>query len=87
MKRNGAYKFAIARLIVCAALFTAFFIAEANAGDDAFTVSGTKTYLYSREFLVKGLRYSNAIISDTVADPNLHKSIPCLSGSHPLAST
>lgn len=68
MKRNGPYRYPIARLIVLAALFTAFFIAESYASDYAFTVSGRKTYLNSREFLVKGLRCSNALVSDTSAD-------------------
>ena len=36
-----------------------------TAGDCVFTVQGNKTYLNGREILVKGLRCSNALISDS----------------------
>ena len=38
------------------------------AGTYTFTIKGEKTYLNGKEFLVKGLRCSNALISDKTAD-------------------
>ncbi len=40
------------------------FAAPVQAGKYAFSVRGTKTYLNGQEILVKGLRCSNALISD-----------------------
>jgi len=38
------------------------------AGTYTFTIKGEKTYLNGKEFLVKGLRCSNALISDKTTD-------------------
>ena len=50
------------------ALLLVFFLLHATqpagAGSYAFTVRGDKTFLNGQEFLVKGLRCSNALISD-----------------------
>jgi hypothetical protein len=45
-----------------------FLSGEGYAGDYVFTVRGEKTYLNGEEFLVKGLRCSNALISDETSD-------------------
>ena len=47
---------------------TVVFADRTDAGNYVFTVRGAKTYLNGREFLVKGLRCSNALISDTAAE-------------------
>ncbi|MHC4743576.1 MAG: DUF5060 domain-containing protein, partial [Planctomycetota bacterium] len=43
-------------------------MSSAEAGDYTFTVSGTSSYLNGRQFLVSGLRCSNALMSDTAAE-------------------
>jgi hypothetical protein len=55
-------------LLTCVLILLCFFSYESFAGDYVFTVRGEKTYLNGHEFLVKGLRCSNALISDETTD-------------------
>lgn len=50
---------------VAAITLPLFLVAPGIAGDYVFTVRGEKTYLNDSEILVKGLRCSNALISDS----------------------
>ena len=54
--------------LMCVLLLLCFICVECYAGDYVFTVRGKKTYLNGQEFLVKGLRCSNALISDQSTD-------------------
>ena len=55
-------------LLTCVSILLSFLCTQSHAGDYVFTVHGGKTYLNGREFLVKGLRCSNALISDETTD-------------------
>jgi len=55
-------------LLTCVLLLLCFLCCQSHAGDYVFTVKGEKTYLNGQEFLVKGLRCSNALISDKTTD-------------------
>ena len=55
-------------LLTCVLLLLSFLCHQSYAGDYVFTVKGEKTYLNGHEFLVKGLRCSNALISDGTTD-------------------
>ncbi|MCP4262358.1 MAG: DUF5060 domain-containing protein [Planctomycetes bacterium] len=55
-------------LVTCVLLILCFFCHQSYAGDYVFTVRGEKTYLNGQEFLAKGLRCSNALISDNSTD-------------------
>jgi len=52
---------------VLALLVMVLFAAPLQAGRYVFTVEGTKTLLNGQEILVKGLRCSNALVSDESA--------------------
>jgi hypothetical protein len=56
------------RLVMFAVLLTVALFEPVQAGRYVFSVRGEKTYLNGREFLVKGLRCSNALISDSAAE-------------------
>jgi hypothetical protein len=56
------------RLVMFAVLLTVALFEPVYAGRYVFSVRGEKTYLNGREFLVKGLRCSNALISDSAAE-------------------
>jgi len=68
MKTIGVEKLAVFRLAVCVLVLTVVFADRTDAGNYIFTVKEAKTYLNGREFLVKGLRCSNALISDTATE-------------------
>ncbi len=51
-----------------AVFLTVAFLEPVHAGRYVFSVRGEKTYLNGREFLVKGLRCSNALISDSATE-------------------
>ncbi|MBC8470422.1 MAG: DUF5060 domain-containing protein [Planctomycetes bacterium] len=55
-------------LRMCVLLLLCFLCHQSYAGDYIFAVKGDKTYLNGQEFLVKGLRCSNALISDRTTD-------------------
>lgn len=55
-------------LLICVVFLMCFLSSEGYAGDYVFTVRNEKTYLNGQEFLVKGLRCSNALISDETTD-------------------
>ena len=55
-------------LLTCVLLLLCLLCHQSYAGDYTFTVKGEKTYLNGHEFLVKGLRCSNALISDGTTD-------------------
>ena len=56
------------RLVMFAVFLTVALFEPVYAGRYVFSVRGEKTYLNGREFLVKGLRCSNALISDSAAE-------------------
>jgi hypothetical protein len=56
------------RLVLFAVIFMFALLEPARAGRYVFSVRREKTYLNGREFLVKGLRCSNALISDSAAE-------------------
>ena len=68
MKRHSFDGITVLRLAVCVCALTVVFVERTDGGNYAFTVKGAKTYLNGREFLVKGLRCSNALISDTATE-------------------
>jgi hypothetical protein len=56
------------RLVILAVFLTIALLEPVSAGQFVFSVRGEKTYLNDREFLVKGLRCSNALISDSATE-------------------
>ena len=54
--------------LTCILLLLCFLCPQSYAGDYVFTVKGEMTYLNGQGFLVKGLRCSNALISEETTD-------------------
>ncbi|MHC4546285.1 MAG: hypothetical protein ACYSYL_17530, partial [Planctomycetota bacterium] len=68
MKVIGPGRAIGSRLVMFAVFLTVALWEPVQAGRYVFSVRGEKTYLNGREFLVKGLRCSNALISDSAAE-------------------